>query len=45
MKEVRLGFIGLGYIVTKAHLPSLAGLVASGEVVLKAFCDLDGDIL
>ena len=45
MKEVRLGFIGLGYIVTNSHLPSLAGLVESGEVVLKLFCDLSEETL
>ena len=41
MKEVRLGFIGAGYILHTSHLPALAPLVESGEVVLQAFCDLN----
>ena len=41
MKPVRLGFIGLGYITTRSHLPSLAPLVEAGEVILQAFCDLN----
>jgi len=45
MKEVRLGFIGLGHIVKSSHLPALSGLVESGEVVLKAFCDLNEETL
>ena len=45
MKQVRLGFIGLGYIVTSSHLPSLTGLIESKEVVLKAFCDLNEETL
>jgi len=38
---VRLGFIGLGYITVRAHLPALQPLVESGEVVLQAFCDVN----
>ncbi len=45
MDEVRLGFIGLGHIAANAHLPALAGLIESGEVVLEAFCDLDEETL
>jgi predicted dehydrogenase len=41
MPPVRLGFIGLGHIPTHAHLPALAPLVESGEVVFQAFCDLN----
>ena len=41
MKPVRLGFIGLGYITTRSHLPGLAPLVEAGEVTLQAFCDLN----
>ena len=40
MKPVRLGFIGLGYITVKAHLPALKPLAEAGEVVLQAFCDV-----
>ena len=43
MKSVRLGFIGLGYITTRSHLPALAPLVESGEVTLQAFCDINED--
>jgi predicted dehydrogenase len=45
MKPVRLGFIGLGLIPTSAHLPGLAPLVESGDVVLQAFCDVDEETL
>ena len=41
MKPVRLGFIGLGHIPTRAHLPALAPLVEDGEVTLQAFCDIN----
>ena len=41
MKPVRLGFIGLGHIPTRAHLPGLAPLVEAGEVTLQAFCDIN----
>lgn len=43
MKPVRLGFIGLGYITTRSHLPALAPLVEAGEVTLQAFCDINED--
>ncbi len=43
MKPVRLGFIGLGHITTRAHLPGLAPLVEAGEVILQAFCDINED--
>ena len=43
MKPVRLGFIGTGYIATRAHLPALQPLVESGDVVHQAFCDIDAD--
>ena len=43
MKPVRLGFIGLGHITTKSHLPALAPLVEAGEVTLQAFCDVNED--
>ena len=42
-QAVRLGFIGLGHIPVHAHLPGLAPLVESGEVVLQAFCDVNKD--
>ncbi len=45
MKPVRLGFIGLGLIPTSAHLPGLAPLVESGDVVLQAFCDVSAETL
>lgn len=41
MRAIRLGFTGMGYIPVQAHLPGLAPLVESGEVVLQAFCDLN----
>ena len=41
MEAVRLGFIGVGYIVNTTHLPTLAALAKSGQVVLSAFCDLN----
>jgi len=41
MKPLRLGFIGLGHITTKAHLPALAPHVEAGAAVLQAFCDVD----
>lgn len=41
MKPVRLGFIGLGHITTRAHLPGLAPLVEAGEATLQAFCDVN----
>ncbi len=41
MKSIRLGFTGMGYIPVNAHLPVLAPLVESGEVVLQAFCDIN----
>lgn len=43
MKPVRLGFIGLGHITTRSHLPALAPLVEAGEVTLQAFCDINED--
>ena len=41
MKAIRLGFTGMGHIPVHAHLPGLAPLVESGEVVLQAFCDIN----
>jgi myo-inositol 2-dehydrogenase/D-chiro-inositol 1-dehydrogenase len=41
MKAIRLGFTGMGHIPVHAHLPGLAPLVESGDVVLQAFCDLN----
>ena len=41
MNPVRLGFIGLGHITTRSHLPGLAPLVEAGEVILQAFCDIN----
>ena len=41
MKPVRLGFIGLGHITTRSHLPALVPLVEAGEVTLQAFCDIN----
>ena len=41
MKPVRLGFIGLGHITTRSHLPALVPLVDAGEVTLGAFCDIN----
>ena len=43
MKPIRLGFIGLGHITTRSHLPALAPLVEAGEVTLQAFCDINGE--
>ena len=45
MRAVRVGFIGIGHIASRAHLPALAPLVESGEVVLQAFCDIDPEAL
>ncbi|MCC6446788.1 MAG: Gfo/Idh/MocA family oxidoreductase [Armatimonadetes bacterium] len=36
---LRLGFIGLGFISTHAHLPALMPLAEAGEVEFTAFCD------
>ncbi len=41
MKPVRLGFIGLGHITTRSHLPALAPLIEAGEATLQAFCDVN----
>ena len=41
MKPIRLGFTGMGHIPVHAHLPALAPLVESGEVVLQAFSDIN----
>lgn len=41
MKPVRVGFIGVGYIAVRAHLPALTPLIESGQVALCAFCDVD----
>ena len=41
MKPVKLGFIGIGHIAIHSHLPPLAELAKSGEVVLQAFCDVN----
>jgi myo-inositol 2-dehydrogenase/D-chiro-inositol 1-dehydrogenase len=41
MPPVKLGFIGLGHIAQKTHLPALAPLLETGEVALQAFCDVD----
>src|SRR5688572_29267740 len=41
MTALKLGFIGLGHIAQKTHLPALAPLLESGEAVLQAFCDVD----
>ena len=38
---VRLGFIGVGFITQRAHLPGLQPLVESGEAEFTAFCDLN----
>ena len=43
MKPVRLGFIGLGHITTRSHLPPLLEMAKAGEVVLQAFCDANGE--
>ena len=45
MKPVRVGFLGIGHIASRAHLPALAPLIESGEVVLQAFCDVDSEAL
>lgn len=45
MKAIRVGFIGAGYIASRAHLPALAPLVEQGKVVLQAFCDIDENTL
>ena len=45
MKAIRLGFIGMGHIPVHAHLPALAPLVETGEVVLQAFCDIKVEAL
>src|SRR6266542_659883 len=41
MAPLKLGFIGVGYIAQKTHLPALAPLLEAGEVALQAFCDVD----
>ena len=41
MKPLRLGFIGLGHIATRSHLPALQPQLEAGEAVLQAFCDVD----
>jgi myo-inositol 2-dehydrogenase/D-chiro-inositol 1-dehydrogenase len=41
VKPVRIGFIGIGHIAIHSHLPPLAELAKSGEVVLQAFCDVN----
>lgn len=41
MNPIRVGFIGIGYIASRAHLPALAPLIESNDVVLQAFCDID----
>ena len=38
---VRLGFIGVGFITQRAHLPALQPLVEAGEAEFTAFCDLN----
>ncbi len=43
MSALRLGFIGLGHITVRAHLPALADMVDSGGVVLQAFCDMNDE--
>jgi len=43
VKAIRLGFTGMGHIPVHAHLPALAPLVESGEVVLQAFSDINED--
>ncbi len=43
MKAIRLGFVGLGHISTKSHLPPLSAMAEAGEVVLQAFCDVNAD--
>ena len=45
MKPVRLGLIGLGHIVQTQHLPALAPLVDKGQVIFKAFCDIDDAVV
>jgi predicted dehydrogenase len=45
MRPLRLGFIGLGHIAVKSHLPALLPHVAAGEAVLQAFCDVDAAVL
>jgi len=44
MAPLKLGVIGLGNIARTAHLPALLPLVESGEAILKALCDRDGDL-
>ena len=41
MKPVRLGFIGLGHITVKAHLPGLKPFMEKNQVEIAAFCDSD----
>lgn len=38
---VRVGVIGTGRILRRAHLPTLVELWRGGQVVLPAFCDVD----
>jgi myo-inositol 2-dehydrogenase/D-chiro-inositol 1-dehydrogenase len=45
MKPVRVGLIGLGYIIERAHLPALAPLAEDGQIVFQAFCDLNEETL
>jgi predicted dehydrogenase len=41
MPALKLGFIGVGHICQRTHLPALAPLLEAGEVTLQAFCDVD----
>ena len=45
MPALKLGFIGVGWIAQRSHLPGLVPLVESGEVVLQAFCDANEETL
>ena len=45
MKPIRIGCIGLGWIVNRAHLPALAPLAEEGQIVFQAFCDLNEETL
>ena len=42
---VRLGFIGLGHIPTRAHLPALKTMAEAGRVKFQALCDMNAETL
>jgi myo-inositol 2-dehydrogenase / D-chiro-inositol 1-dehydrogenase len=41
VSAVKLGFIGIGHIAIHSHLPPIGELAKSGDVEIKAFCDVN----